>query len=155
ELSKKNYSSYIKNGHQSLDYVIMFVPNESALQLALLNNTHLWRDAFDKGVFVTSEQNLIAALRMIQLAWTQELQHQNQERVYELANQLIDRVADFNERFEKLGDGLDALQRQYDEARKKLNTGRQSLLGPARQLVELGAKENPKRPLPPAEEAEL
>ncbi|MBQ9498642.1 MAG: DNA recombination protein RmuC [Bacteroidaceae bacterium] len=154
ELSKKNYSSYIKNGHQSLDYVIMFVPNESALQLALLNNTHLWRDAFDKGVFVTSEQNLIAALRMIQLAWTQELQHQNQERVYELANQLIDRVADFNERFEKLGDGLDALQRQYEEARKKLNTGRQSLLGPARQLVELGAKENPKRPLPPAEEGE-
>ena len=72
-----------------------------------------------------------------------------------MANQLIDRVADFNERFEKFGDGLDALQRQYDEARKKLNTGRQSLLGPARQLVELGAKENPKRPLPPAEEAEL
>ena len=41
ELSRKNYSSYIKNGHQSLDYVIMFVPNESALQLALLNDTHL------------------------------------------------------------------------------------------------------------------
>ena len=152
ELSKKNYSSYIKNGHQSLDYVIMFVPNESALQLALLSDTHLWREAFDKGVFVTSEQNLIAALRMIQLAWTQELQHQNQERVYELANQLIDRVGDFSERFEKLGDGLGSLQKQYDEARKKLNTGRQSLLGPARQLVEMGAKENPKRPLPPEEE---
>ena len=154
ELSRKNYSSYIKNGHQSLDYVIMFVPNESALQLALLNDTHLWRDAFDKGVFITSEQNLIAALRMIQLAWTQELQHQNQERVYELANTLVDRVSDFTERFDKLGEGITSLQRQYEESRKKLNTGRQSLLGPARQLVELGAKENPKRPLPPPEEGE-
>lgn len=154
ELSRKNYSSYIKNGHQSLDYVIMFVPNESALQLALLNDTHLWRDAFDKGVFITSEQNLIAALRMIQLAWTQELQHQNQERVYELANTLVDRVSDFTERFDKLGEGITSLQRQYEESRKKLNTGRQSLLAPARQLVELGAKENPKRPLPPPEEGE-
>ena len=152
ELSRKNYSSYIKNGHQSLDYVIMFVPNESALQLALLNDTHLWRDAFDKGVFITSEQNLIAALRMIQLAWTQELQHQNQERVYELANTLVDRVSDFTERFDKLGEGITSLQRQYEESRKKLNTGRQSLLAPARQLVDMGAKENPKRPLPPPEE---
>lgn len=152
ELSRKNYSSYIKNGHQSLDYVIMFVPNESALQLALLNDTHLWREAFDKGVFITSEQNLIAALRMIQLAWTQELQHQNQERVYELANTLVDRVSDFTERFDKLGEGITSLQRQYEESRKKLNTGRQSLLAPARQLVDMGAKENPKRPLPPPEE---
>ena len=152
ELSRKNYSSYIKNGHQSLDYVIMFVPNESALQLALLNDTHLWRDAFDKGVFITSEQNLIAALRMIQLAWTQELQHQNQERVYELANTLVDRVSDFTDRFEKLGAGITSLQHQYEESRKKLNTGRQSLLAPARQLVEMGAKENAKRPLPPPEE---
>lgn len=152
ELSRKNYSSYIKNGHQSLDYVIMFVPNESALQLALLNDTHLWRDAFDKGVFITSEQNLIAALRMIQLAWTQELQHQNQERVYELANTLVDRVSDFTDRFEKLGAGITSLQHQYEESKKKLNTGRQSLLAPARQLVEMGAKENAKRPLPPPEE---
>lgn len=152
ELSRKNYSSYIKNGHQSLDYVIMFVPNESALQLALLNDTHLWRDAFDKGVFITSEQNLIAALRMIQLAWTQELQHQNQERVYELANTLVDRVSDFTDRFEKLGAGITSLQHQYEESRKKLNAGRQSLLAPARQLVEMGAKENAKRPLPPPEE---
>ena len=148
ELSHKNYSSYIKNGHQSLDYVIMFVPNESALQLALLSDTHLWRDAFDKGVFMTSEQNLIAALRMIQLAWTQELQHQNQERVYELAGTLIDRVADFANRFEKLGVSIDALKGQYSDTQKKLFTGHQSLLVPARQLVEMGAKENPKRPLP-------
>ena len=90
---------------------------------------------------------------MIQLAWTQELQHQNQERVYELANTLVDRVSDFTERFDKLGEGITSLQRQYEESRKKLNTGRQSLLAPARQLVDMGAKENPKRPLPPPEEA--
>jgi len=81
-LSAKDYSSYVKKPHVALDYVIMFVPIESALVLALSKEPMLWREAFEKNVFITGEQNLFAVLRMIQIAWTQKHQTENQEKVF-------------------------------------------------------------------------
>ena len=154
ELSGKNYSHYIKNGRSSLNYVIMFVPNESALQLALVNDSHLWREAFDAGVFITGEQNLIAALRMIQLAWVQEKQRKNMEEVFRLADELLKRAGAFYTRFEKLGKGISDLQKLYDDTENKLKTGQQNMFVPARKLKEMGAKEDSKYPLPAPEEEE-
>ena len=59
ELARKDYSKYIQNGRETVDFVIMFVPFESSLQLALANDPTLWREAFEKKVFVTGEQNLL------------------------------------------------------------------------------------------------
>ena len=154
ELSGKNYSHYIKNGRSSLNYVIMFVPNESALQLALVNDSHLWHEAFDAGVFITGEQNLIAALRMIQLAWVQEKQRKNMEEVFRLADELLKRAGAFYTRFEKLGKGISDLQKLYDDTENKLKTGQQNMFVPARKLKEMGAKEDSKYPLPAPEEEE-
>ena len=103
ELARKDYSAYIKLPRQALNYVIMFVPNEGALQLALAEAPELWREAFSKGVFITGEQNLTAALRIIQIAWTQMQQAQNQEAIYDTARMLLDRVADFIGHFETVG----------------------------------------------------
>ena len=118
------------------------------MQLALINDSRLWRDAFERGVFITSGQNLIAALRLIKLAWIQYQQSENQEQVYKLAGRFLDRLGDFSEKFSQMGKSIDALQHLYKEADNKLRLGKQSLLVPAKQLVELGAKENGKRPLP-------
>ena len=71
ELARKDYSKYIKNGRDAVDFVIMFVPFESSLQLALANDPTLWREAFEKKVFVTGEQNLLGILHMIHIAWVQ------------------------------------------------------------------------------------
>lgn len=151
ELSRKDYSSYI-GGEQSIDYVIMFIPNESALQLALAGDQRLWNEAFEKNVFITSEQNLVAALRMIQLAWVQARQTQNQEKVFGLAGKLVDRVSDFYTRFVKVGESLDKVKADYLNCEKKLITGQQSLIKPAKELVELGAKEDPRKQLPEIED---
>ena len=67
ELARKDYSKYIKNGRETVDFVIMFVPFESSLQLALANDPTLWREAFEKKVFVTGEQNLLGILHMIHI----------------------------------------------------------------------------------------
>lgn len=155
ELYRKDYSSYIKAPRQGLNYVIMFVPNESALQLALYNDSTLWRDSFEKGVFITSEQNLIAALRMIQIAWTQVQQAQNQETVFKLVNQLLDRMGDFIKLFEETGRKIEALSVTYTSTKKKLYAGQQSLLGPANKLVQLGGKINPQKPIPAVKEEYL
>jgi len=147
ELSRKDYSRYLNKSRVTLDYVIMFVPQEAALLLALTNDPDLWAQAFDKRVFITGEQNLFAVLRMLQIAWTQQRQTVNQEKVYDYANEVLNRVGDFLQRFDDIGKQLDKTQQTYDNARKKLD-GHQSILVPARALKKLGAKENPLRPIP-------
>ena len=92
ELSVKDYSSYIASPKLKMDYVIMFVPHTGALWTALNEQPDLWRRAMDMNVFVADEQTLFAALRIINLTWTQIVQAQNHERVYALANEMLDRV---------------------------------------------------------------
>ncbi len=140
ELQKKNYSSYIKSPRVSLDYVVMFVPNESAMQLALYEDSTLWRDAFENGVFITSEQNLLALLRMIQLAWAQVKQARNQQEVFEAVNKLLDRVGEFVKRYEELGKKIETLRNSYDETRNKLYAGNQSVVKAAEKLIDMGGK---------------
>lgn len=135
ELEKKNYSSYIKTPRVSLDYVIMFVPNESAMQLAIYEDNSLWREAFENGVFITSEQNLLALLRMIQLAWTQVKQARNQQEVFEAVQKLLDRVNEFMKRYEDLGKKIESLQGSYESVKNKLYDGNQSVVKAANKIV--------------------
>ena len=148
ELARKNYSAYIKPPRQALNYVIMFVPNEGALQLALAQAPDLWREAFSKGVFVTGEQNLTAALRIIQIAWTQVRQAQNQEAIFETARMLLDRVADFIGHFETMGQKLQDASTAYQKAADKLKDGRLSVVGAANKLIKLGSKTSAKKTIP-------
>jgi len=151
ELARKDYSKYIKNGRDAVDFVIMFVPFESSLQLALANDPTLWREAFEKKVFVTGEQNLLGILHMIHIAWVQNQQAENQEKVFGLAEQLLDRLGDFVQRYNDLGSKIEAVQKSYENTSNKLITGRQSVAQKARELVDLGAKENPNRKIPKPE----
>ena len=148
ELARKDYSKYIKNGRETVDFVIMFVPFESSLQLALANDPTLWREAFEKKVFVTGEQNLLGILHMIHIAWVQNQQAENQEKVFGLAEQLLDRLGDFIQRYNDLGEKIHKVQEAYENTNNKLITGRQSVVQKGRELVDLGAKENANRKIP-------
>lgn len=152
ELARKDYSKYIKAPREAIDFVIMFVPFESSLQLALANDPTLWREAFERKVFVTGEQNLLGILHMIHIAWVQNQQAENQEKVFGIAEQLLDRLGDFIQRYQKIGEQLEQTQRSYEAAGNKLFTGRQSVVQKGRELIDLGGKENPNRRIPKAEE---
>ena len=151
ELARKDYSKYIKAPREAVDFVIMFVPFESSLQLALANDPTLWREAFERKVFITGEQNLLGILHMIHIAWVQNQQAENQEKVFGIAESLLDRLGDFIQRYHKIGEQLDQAHRAYEAAGNKLFTGRQSVVQKGRELVDLGAKENPNRRSPKAE----
>ena len=146
ELSRKDYSKYIKAPREAVDFVIMFVPFESSLQLALANDPTLWRE-----VFVTGEQNLLGILHMIHVAWVQNQQAENQQKVFGIAEQLLDRLGDFIQRYNKLGEHLELVRKDFDTAGNKLFTGRQSVVQKGRELIDLGGKENPNRRIPKAE----
>ncbi len=151
ELARKDYSKYVKAPREAVDFVIMFVPFESSLQLALANDSTLWREAFERKVFITGEQNLLGILHMIHIAWVQNQQAENQEKVFNIAEQLLDRLGDFIQRYNKVGEQLDQAHRAFEAAGNKLFTGRQSVVQKGRELVDLGAKENPNRRIPKAE----
>lgn len=147
-LSKKDYSSYVQAPRKAIDFVIMFVPNEGALQLALATEPRLWGEAFEKQVFITSQQNLMAILKMIQIAWRQYTQTENQKRFFSLAEELLKRVGEFIKRFDKIDTDIINLRKHYDEAYNKAYTGRQSIVQKANELKELGVKESANQAIP-------
>ena len=151
ELARKDYSKYIKAPREAIDFVIMFVPFESSLQLALANDPTLWREAFERKVFITGEQNLLGILHMIHIAWVQNQQAENQEKVFGVAEQLLDRLGDFIQRYNRVGDQLDQARKAFDFSKNKLEEGRQSVVQKGRELIDLGAKENPNRRIPKTE----
>ena len=147
ELSKKDYSSYIKAPKVRMDYVIMFVPHTGALWTALNAQPDLWRKAMEMNVFIADEQTLFAALRMINLTWTHIAQTENHKKVYELANEIIDRVGLFMESYEAIGKAISNAQRAYDDGGKKLAPSGQSILNTCAKLNKLGAKQSSKHPI--------
>lgn len=148
ELSAKDYSSYVQPPKVKMDYVIMFVPHTGALWTALHSQPDLWRKAMEKNVFIADEQTLFAALRIINLTWTQIAQAQNHERVYALANEMLDRVGQFMKKYQAIGKALENATKAYEDGEKKLLPGGQSILQTCGKLEKLGAKQSDKNPLP-------
>ena len=103
-------------------------------------------------MFVTGEQNLLGILHMIHIAWVQNQQAENQQKVFGIAEQLLDRLGDFIQRYNKLGEHIELVRKDFDTAGNKLFTGRQSVVQKGRELIDLGGKENPNRRIPKAEE---
>ena len=147
ELSSKDYSSYIQAPKVKMDYVIMFVPHSVALWTALNAQPDLWRKAMDMNVYIADEQTLFAALKIINLTWTQIKQAENHEKVYELANEMLNRVGLFEKNYIEIGKTLDKVQGAYSDGMKKLTEAGQSIPNTCKKLIALGAKENDKNKL--------
>lgn len=148
ELSAKDYSSYIQAPKVKMDYVIMFVPHTGALWTALNAQPDLWRRAMEKNVFIADEQTLFAALRIINLTWTQIVQAQNHEKVFALANEMLNRVGQFWNEYEAMGKALEKAAKAYEDGKKKITDGGQSINTTANQLIKLGAKQSDRNPIP-------
>jgi len=151
ELAAKDYSRYIQPPRTAIDFVIMYVPNEAALQVALARDPKLWNEAFEKKVFISSTQNLFAILRMIQIAWRQHNQTENQKKIVGLAEQLVSRIGLFAERTAKVGRDIEALTSDFTDMQKSVD-GTRGILQKANEMKRLGIKEDVKHPLPKPEE---
>ena len=102
----------------------------------------------EKNVFIADEQTLFAALRIVSLTWRQLVQQQNHERVFALANEMLDRVGQFMKKYQLIGKSLEQAVKTYEEAGKKLEPQGQSIIQTCRKLEKLGAKQSEKNPLP-------
>ncbi|MBP5505003.1 MAG: DNA recombination protein RmuC [Bacteroidales bacterium] len=147
-LSGKDYSRYLKPGHRMTDFVIMFIPSYSALQLAYEDDPKIWRDAYDKKVLVTSEETILPFVRMITLGWRNVEQVRNQQKIIDAASRMIDRVADFTKYYAVLGKKLEDAQKAYSDGKLKLGETGNSILVSANQVKRLGVPSKKALPEP-------
>jgi len=135
DLNKKNYAAYLP----SLDFVMMFIPNEGAYSAALHADPNLWMEAYQKKILLVSPSNLIAALKLIENLWTREQQNKNTQEIVYRGEQLYNKIKGFVEDFEKIGEEMDRSQKVYLAAKNKLYEGRGNIIRQTEMLKELGA----------------
>ena len=144
-LARKEYTRYLPEGYNRLNFAIMYVPIEGALNLALVNDATLWREAYDEGVMILGPQTMYMNLRVLEMMWTQVRQLTNQQAMMDAANTVIERVQDFGQRFTDVEASMnDTLKKM---ARLKITTadGGPSIITAARNLLKAGARENKKK----------
>jgi len=144
ELSNKNYQDFTT----TLDFVMMFVPNEPAYFLALQNDPELWDYAYRKRIILISPTNLIAALKLIADLWKREYQNRNALEIAERGAALYDKFVGFVDNLQNIGIHIEKTQKSYESAMSQLKDGRGNLIGQAEKLRTLGVKA--KKRLPPS-----
>lgn len=146
-LSSKEYDKYVKPPRKSVDFVVMYIPYEGALQLALATEPGLWNEAFSKRIFITGQQNLMAILAIVHAAWRQFMQNENEKQVFLLAEELLKRTGAFLKEFDALKLHLKQATDDCAQLEQKYN-GRMGIVQKANQMKKLGVKENIKYPIP-------
>lgn len=138
-LSGKDYAGL---DAESVDYVVMFVPIESAYYDAMRHDRELWRHAQDRRVIIAPPMNLLALLRTIEHIWAVEKRETNAANIAHRAGQLYDKLAGFVDTMEEAGKALGRAMDAHQKAMGQLSRGRGNALRQAEQLRALGAKTN-------------
>ena len=138
ELSGKDYESL--EGVNSLDFVLIFIPVESAFMLALDQAPDMMRDAYDRGIIVVSPSTLMVTLRTIKNLWRYADQNRNAQVIADKAGGLYDQFVLYIEALEDVGRHLNKSREVWDTAHKRLVSGRGNLVRRSEELKKLGAK---------------
>ena len=144
-LAKKEYTRYLPEGYNRLNFAIMYVPIEGALNLALLNDTTLWREAYDQGVMILGPQTMYMNLRVLEMMWTQVRQLKNQQAMVDAANLVIERVQDFGIRFMDVEASMQDTIKKINKLKITTADGGPSIITAAKSLIKAGARENKKK----------
>ena len=144
-LAKKEYTKYLPEGYNRLNFAIMYVPIEGALNLALLNDTTLWHEAYDQGVMILGPQTMYMNLRVLEMMWTQVRQLNNQQAMIDAANLVIERVQDFGMRFADVEASMNDTIKKINRLKITTAEGGPSIITAAKSLIKAGAKENKRK----------
>ncbi len=144
-LARKEYTKFLPDGYNKLNFAIMYVPIEGALNLALLNDDTLWREAYDEGVMILGPQTMYMNLRVLEMMWTQVRQLKNQQVMIDAANQVIDRVQDFGVRFMDVETSMNDTIKKMTKLKITTADSGPSIITAAQKLLKAGAKENQRK----------
>lgn len=138
ELSEKKYDELSELN--SPDFVLMFLPVEPAFAVAVQADTELFNEAWEKRIVIVSPTTLLATLRTVASIWRHERQTRNALEISDQGAKLYEKFVGFIEDLEKVGQNLDRARNSYQDAHKKLVSGRGNLVGQVEKLKTLGVK---------------
>lgn len=138
DLAAKNYPKQF--GGSALETTVMFVPIEGALAAALATDPSLQEEAMQKGIALASPNTLMAMLRLVDRIWARERITRDVDAIRKLAQDLVDSVVLFKERFDKAGDALKKAHDQHEAAARSLDAGTQSIYRRSQRLAEIAGK---------------
>lgn len=150
-LAKRDY--HLLEGINSPDFVVMFVPLEPAFMLAISRDNNLWQEAWDKNVLLVSPSTVLFVLRTVANLWRQEQQTNNVQEIVRRGGELYDKLAAFAADLTEVGKNLDKARGSYDDAVKKLSTGKGNAIRQAELLKNLGVKPSKVIPMVLVEQA--
>lgn len=137
ELHAKMYQNNLKG---AADYVMMFIPNESAYIAAVQLDINLWKYAYERGVIIVSPTHLFSVMSIVSQLWRQDKQNRNAMLIAERGGKLYDKLVLFMESFEKVGKSIDDAMTSYNKSFNQLRTGKGNVLRQAEDMKALGAK---------------
>jgi DNA recombination protein RmuC len=140
-------------GLDSLDFVVMFVPIESAFAVALAQDGTLWEDGWKKNVLIASPSTLLFVVRTVAYLWRQEDQASHVREIADRGAELYNKLVGFVEELDKVGDKLHGARESFDDAYRKLSKGRGNVIRQAEMLKEMGVKPSKTLPYTLVEEA--
>lgn len=144
-LAKKDYTRFLPDNYNKLTFAIMYIPIEGALNLALLNDATLWREAYDQGVMILGPQTMYMNLRVLEMMWTQVRQLQNQQAMMKAAHLVIERVQDFGIRFMDVESSVNDTVKKISQLKITTADNGPSIITAAKNLLKAGASENKKK----------
>ena len=144
-LSDTNYAE--KHGVNSPDYVIMYMPIDGALGMAMTEDTELFDFALKKNIVLVSNNSLLATLKTVAFIWRQDLQNKNALEIARQGGALYDKLAGFVNTLSSVGKRLDSAKADYEKAMGQLSTGSGNLVRRAENLKKLGIKTNKQIPI--------
>ena len=137
ELYAKMYQNNLKG---AADYVMMFIPNESAYIAAVQLDINLWKYAYERGVIIVSPTHLFSVMSIVSQLWRQDKQNRNAMLIAERGGKLYDKLVLFMDSFEKVGKSIDDAMAAYNKSFNQLRTGKGNVLRQAEDMKSLGAK---------------
>ena len=137
ELYAKMYQNNLKG---AADYVMMFIPNESAYIAAVQLDINLWKYAYERGVIIVSPTHLFSVMSIVSQLWRQDKQNRNAMLIAERGGKLYDKLVLFMDSFEKVGKSIDDAMTSYNKSFNQLRTGKGNVLRQAEDMKALGAK---------------
>ena len=140
-LSEKNYQNLELN---QPDYILMFIANEPALGLALIEDSQIYDKALENNIIIVSTSTLLATLSTVAFMWKQDNQNKHALEIARQAGALYDKFCSFSDELIKVGSNIDSTKKTYSDAMKKLVDGKDNLVRKSERLRELGAKASKK-----------
>jgi DNA recombination protein RmuC len=129
-------------GVEAPDFVVLFVPIEPALLMALQADPELWADAYKQGILLVGPTTLLYVIRIVNMLWQQEMQARNVHEVMDRGTALYEKFVGFITDMEMIGDSLRKTNDNFARAMDKLETGRGNLIRQVEMLKKLGLRTN-------------